>query len=109
MAWLLLSGAITAEVTATLSLRGIANGIRLWPAVVVVAGYLVSFALMAVALRTLNVGIVYAVWSGVGTAGTAAIAAVVYGERLNLTAVVGMVVIVAGVVLLAASGATTHD
>jgi small multidrug resistance pump len=109
LAWLLLAGAIISEVTATLSLRGIAGGLRPWPAVVVVLGYLISFALMAVALRTLNVGIVYAVWSGSGTAGTAALAAVFYGERLNLTAVAGMVVIVVGVVLLASSGATTHD
>ncbi|MCW2887994.1 MAG: small multidrug resistance pump [Streptosporangiaceae bacterium] len=109
MAWLLLAGAIISEVTATLALRGIANGFRPLPALIVVVGYLVSFALMAVALRTLNVGIVYAVWSGAGTAGTAAIAAALYDERLNLTAVAGMVVIVAGVILLASSGATTHE
>jgi small multidrug resistance pump len=109
MAWLLLAGAIICEVAATLAMRGIANGFRPWPALIVVAGYLISFALMALALRTLNVGLVYAVWSGAGTAGTAAIAAALYDERLNLTAVAGMVVIVAGVVLLATSGATTHE
>jgi small multidrug resistance pump len=109
MAWLLLACAIVSEVTATLALRGIANGIRPWPALIVVAGYLVSFALMAVALRTLNVGIVYAVWSGAGTAGTAALAAVLYQERLNLTAVLGMLVIVAGVAILAGSGVATHQ
>jgi small multidrug resistance pump len=109
MAWLLLAGAIISEVAATLAMRGIANGFRPWPALIVVAGYLISFTLMALALRTLNVGLVYAVWSGAGTAGTAAIAAALYDERLNLTAVAGMVVIVAGVVLLATSGATTHE
>jgi small multidrug resistance pump len=108
MAWLLLAGAIISEVAATLALRGIADAIRLWPAVIVVVGYLISFALMALALRTLNVGIVYAVWAGAGTAGTAALAAVLYDERLNLAAVLGMVVIVGGVVILATSGAATH-
>jgi small multidrug resistance pump len=109
MAWLLLVGAIVSEVTATLALRGIANGIRPVPALIVAAGYLISFALMAMALRTLNVGIVYAVWAGAGTAGTAAMAAVLYDERLNLTAVAGMVVIVVGVAILASSGAATHE
>jgi small multidrug resistance pump len=109
MAWLLLAGAITSEVAATLALRGIANGIRPWPTLIVVLGYLVSFVLMAMALRTLNVGIVYAVWAGAGTAGTAALAAVFYDERLNLTAVLGLVVIVAGVAILAGSGAATHQ
>lgn len=109
MAWLLLAGAILSEVAATLSLRGTANDFRPLLVVVVIAGYLVSFVLMAVAFRTLNVGIVYAVWSGVGTAGTAAAASLLFGERLNFTAILGMAIIVVGVVVLAASGAATHD
>jgi len=109
MAWLMLAGAIASEVAATLSLRGTANEFKPLLAAVVLVGYLVSFVLMALAFRTLNVGIVYAVWSGVGTAGTAAAAAVLFHERLNLTAVLGMVVIVAGVAILASSGAATHD
>lgn len=109
MAWLLLAGAILSEVVATLSLRGTANDFRPLLLFVVVVGYVVSFLLMAVAFRTLNVGIVYAVWSGVGTAGTAAAASVLFGERLNLTAIVGMAIIVVGVVVLAMSGAATHD
>jgi len=109
MAWLMLAGAILSEVVATLSLRGTSSEFRPVLAVVVVVGYLVSFVLMALAFRTLNVGIVYAVWSGVGTAGTTAAAAWLYGERINGTAIVGMVVIVAGVAILASSGAATHD
>src|SRR5690349_23407884 len=109
MAWLMLAGAILSEVVATLSLRGTSSEFRPVLAVVVVVGYLVSFVLMALAFRTLNVGIVYAIWSGVGTAGTTAAAAVLFHERLNLTAVLGMFVIVAGVVVLAMSGAATHD
>ena len=109
MAWLLLAGAISSEVVATLALRGIAQGIRPLAIVVVVAGYVISFVLLAFALRTLNVGVVYAIWSGVGTAGVAAAAAVIYGERLNLTAVIGIVLIVIGVVVLTTSGATSHS
>jgi small multidrug resistance pump len=108
MAWLMLAGAIVAEVVATLALRGTAGAFRPLPVLTVVAGYVIAFTLMAFALRTLNVGIVYAIWSGVGTAGVVALAAVLYGEHLNVTAVAGMALIVIGVVVLASSGATSH-
>ena len=111
MAWLMLAGAIVTEVTATLSLRGLtggASGGRLWLLAVVVVGYVVSFALMGYALKSLNVGLVYAIWSGGGTAGVALVAAWLFGERLNVVAVGGMLLIVAGVVVLVSSGATGH-
>jgi small multidrug resistance pump len=108
MAWLMLAGAIFAEVVATLALRGVAAAFRPLPTLLVAAGYLTSFALMTGALRTLNVGVVYAIWSGVGTAGVAIAATFLYGEHLNLTAVSGMVLIVAGVIVLVSSGATSH-
>ncbi|GLW09533.1 hypothetical protein Misp01_46620 [Microtetraspora sp. NBRC 13810] len=108
MAWLMLAGAIISEIFATLSLRGTAGSFRPLPVLAVIVGYAISFTLMAGALRTLNVGIVYAIWSGIGTAGVAALAAVLYGERLNLVAVAGMILIVVGVVVVVSSGATTH-
>lgn len=108
MAWLMLAAAIATEIGATLGLRGVSGGFRLLPILLVVGAYVVSFTLMAFALRTLNVGVVYAVWSGAGTAGVATAAALLFGERLNLTAVAGMALIVVGVVILAASGATRH-
>jgi small multidrug resistance pump len=108
MAWLMLAGAIGAEVVATLALRGTAGAFRPLPTVVVVAGYLISFVLLALALKTLNVGVVYAIWSGVGTAGVAIAAVYLYGEHLNAAAIGGMVLIVVGVAILASSGATSH-
>ncbi|SDQ69220.1 DMT family transporter [Thermostaphylospora chromogena] len=108
MPWLMLAGAIALEVIATVTLRGTAEALRPLPVMVVIAGYLGSFTLMAMALRTLNVGVVYAIWSGVGTAGVAAAGALLYGERLNLTAIAGIALIVLGVVITASSGATTH-
>ena len=108
MAWLLLAGAIGAEVVATLALRGTAGAFRPLPTTIVVVGYVLSFTLLAQALRTLNVGVVYAIWSGVGTAGVAIAATILYGEHLNLTAIGGMVLIVVGVAVLASSGATSH-
>jgi small multidrug resistance pump len=108
VAWLILVGAIVAEVAATLALRGLAGAFRPLPMLIVVGGYLISFTLMALALRTLNVGVVYAIWAGVGTAGVTIAAAILYGERLNLAAVAGMALIIVGVVVLAASGTTRH-
>jgi small multidrug resistance pump len=108
MAWLLLAGAIAAEVAATLALRGTATAPKPFTIAVVVLGYSVSFALLAGALRQLNVGVVYAIWSGVGTAGVAVAAAWLYGERLGVAAVIGMTLIVVGVVVLVTSGTTTH-
>jgi small multidrug resistance pump len=108
LAWLMLAGAILSEVIATLALRGTADSFRPVLISAVIAGYVVSFLLMAVALRTLNVGLVYAIWSGAGTAAVAAVAALLYDERLNLTAVCGMVLIVVGVAVLASSGTTSH-
>lgn len=109
MAWLMLAGAIVTEVIATLVLRGTAEAFRLLPTLAVVAGYLISFVLMAVALRTLNVAVVYAIWSGVGTAGVAAVGALAYGENLNPTAVGGIALIVIGVAVLASSGTVSHN
>ena len=108
MAWLLVAGAIVSEIAATLVLRGIAGAFHPLRLLFVVAGYAISFTLMAYALRTLNVGAVYAIWSGLGTAGVAGVAALLYGERLNLTAVGGIALIIIGVVVLSSSGATSH-
>lgn len=108
MPWLLLAAAIATEVVATLALRATAGAFRPGPVALVVTGYLISFVLLAHALRTLNVGMVYAIWSGVGTAGTAVAGALIFGERLNAPAIAGIVIIVAGVAVLASSGATTH-
>jgi small multidrug resistance pump len=108
MAWLLVAVAIVAEITATLALRGTADGVRPGYIAVVVVGYAISFTLLTYALKTLNVGAVYAIWAGVGTAGVAVAAALLYGERLNLVAVAGMALIVLGVIVLTLSGSTSH-
>jgi small multidrug resistance pump len=108
VAWLCLALAIASEVTATLQLRELANGFRFGPAAIVTVGYIASFALMVPALKTINVGVSYAIWSAVGTAAVAGFGVVMFGERLNALAVTGIVLILGGVVLLTASGSTTH-
>jgi small multidrug resistance pump len=108
MPWLVLAGAILSEMVGTLALRDTTTGWRLLPTALVVVGYGLSFVLLAIALRSLNVGPVYAIWSGVGTAGVTVAAALLYDERVNLASVLGMALIVLGVVVLALFGGTSH-
>lgn len=107
-AWIFLALAIATEVLGTLQLRQLADGFRMGPALVVTVSYVASFALMVPALRTINVGVSYAIWSAVGTAAVAGLGAVIFHERLNALGVTGLVLIIAGVVVLTASGSTTH-
>lgn len=103
MGWLFLAGAIGSEVAGTLALRALADGFRWGPAAVVAVGYAVSFVLLAMALRSVDVGPAYAIWSGVGTAGVAVLGVVLFGERLNAAGVTGLVLIVTGVAVLSLS------
>jgi small multidrug resistance pump len=95
--------AIASEVAATLTLRSTSARPLLWP--VVLAGYAFAFWLLARSLAVLPIAPVYAVWAGVGTAAVAAAGWWLFGERLSAGAVTGIVLVVAGVVLL---GATTQ-
>jgi small multidrug resistance pump len=104
MPYALLALAIASEVVATLSLRPSEGLTRLLPSAVVVVGYALSFWLLALVLRSLSVGVVYAIWSGAGTAVVATIGLAFLGEpaRWNVLAGVGLVVL--GVVLLTLHG-----
>ncbi|MDN5872895.1 MAG: multidrug efflux SMR transporter [Sinobacteraceae bacterium] len=98
--WLLLGLAIAAEVAATSALKA-SDGFTRWGAVaVVVAGYGVALYLLAVTLRVLPVGVVYAVWSGLGIVFITAIGWWFFGQRLNAGALAGIALILAGVVIL---------
>jgi small multidrug resistance pump len=100
MAWVLLVLAIFSEVAATLALKASDGFSRLLPSMVVVAGYLASLGLLGLALRSLPVGVTYAVWAGVGTFGAALGAVVLFGERMSWLLGVGISVVIAGVVLV---------
>ena len=105
MGYLTLSGAIAAEVAATTAMKYSEGFSRLWPSLITAAGYLIAFALLAQALKTLQVGTAYAIWSGVGTAAVAGIGILFLGETLSLAKVAGIVLIVAGVAVLNLGGA----
>lgn len=98
--WLFLTIAIIAEVIATSALKSSSGFTRLWPSLLVVAGYGTAFFFLSLTLRTIPVGIAYAVWSGVGIVLITLVAWVFFGQRLDPPALLGMALIVSGVVVL---------
>ncbi|HZW21395.1 DMT family transporter [Noviherbaspirillum sp.] len=98
--WLFLGAAILAEVIATSALKASDGFSRLGPSALVVAGYGIAFYLLSLTLRTIPVGIAYAVWSGVGIVLISAIGWFRFGQSLDMPAVIGIALIVAGVVVL---------
>lgn len=105
MPYVLLALTIITEVIATLSLRATEGFTKLVPSVVVVAGYGLSFWLMALTLRYLQLGVVYAIWSGVGTAIVAAVGILFLDEPARWNILAGIGLVIAGVVLLNIGGA----
>ncbi|MBT2442375.1 multidrug efflux SMR transporter [Streptomyces sp. ISL-36] len=105
MGYGLLAGAIAAEIIATTSMKYSEGFSKLWPSVVTGAGYLIAFALLAQALKTLQVGTAYAIWSGVGTAAVAAIGILFMNETLSVAKIAGILLIIAGVLVLNMGGA----
>jgi len=91
---------IVAEVIATSALKASEGFTRLVPSAVVAIGYAISFYFLSLTLRVLSVGIVYAIWSGVGIVLVSAIGWVLYGQKLDAAALVGMSLIIAGVVVV---------
>ncbi|MFI1352000.1 DMT family transporter [Streptomyces sp. NPDC020898] len=105
MGYLLLVGAIVAEVGATTAMKYSDGFSRLWPSLLTGLGYAVAFALLAQTLKTVSVGTAYAIWAGVGTAAVATIGVVFLGEGMNVAKVAGIALIIGGVVVLNMGGA----
>ncbi|MBD0842536.1 MULTISPECIES: DMT family transporter [unclassified Streptomyces] len=105
MGYLTLAGAIAAEVAATTAMKYSDGFSRLWPSLLTALGYVVSFALLAQTLKTVGIGTAYAIWAGVGTATIAVLGLALFGEALTATKVTGILLIVAGVVVLNLGGA----
>ncbi|MGP1665591.1 MAG: DMT family transporter, partial [Rhodanobacter sp.] len=99
-AWLTLALAILAEVIGTSALKASEGFTRLWPSVVVLAGYGVAFYFLSLTLRHIPVGIAYAVWSGAGTVLITVIGVLVFRQKIDLAGVLGIGLIVAGVLVL---------
>lgn len=98
--YLLLFVAIVAEVVATSALKASENFTRLIPSLLVVAGYGVAFTCLSMTLKTLPLGVAYAIWSGIGTALVAVLGWLVYRQQLDLPAIAGISLIIIGTIVL---------
>lgn len=104
--WIFLAVEIVSEVIATFALKTSEGFTRLWPSTIVVAGYVSAFYFLSLTLKTIPVGVAYAIWSGAGIALISLIAWFLYGQSLDLPAIIGMSLIVAGIVVLNLSSNT---
>ncbi|MFI0709145.1 DMT family transporter [Streptomyces inhibens] len=105
MVYVTLAGAILSEILATTSMKYSDGFSRLWPSLGTALGYLLAFALLAQTLKSMSVGTAYAIWSGAGTAVIAAIGIVFLGESAGALKVLGVLLVIAGVVVLNLDGA----
>ncbi|MHB1109565.1 MAG: SMR family transporter [Devosia sp.] len=100
MAYVYLSVAIVAEVIATGALRASEGFTVLLPSAISIVGYVVAFYFLSLTLKTMPVGIAYAIWSGIGIVLISLVGWLVYKQLLDLPAIIGMGLIMAGVVVI---------
>lgn len=101
--------AIVTETIGTTALQASQQFTRLWPSALCVVAYAASFYLLALALKEMPVGILYAIWSGLGIVLIAAIGYVVFGQKLDLPAILGISLILMGIVIIHLfSNTSTH-
>ncbi len=100
MAYIYLALAIIAEVTATSALKASSEFTRLIPSIIVVIGYVISFYFMTLVLRSIPIGITYAIWSGLGIVAISVVGFIIYKEVLDIPALIGMGLIISGVVVI---------
>ena len=100
MTYLYLFIAIVSEVVATSALKASEGFTRLWPSVIVVAGYGLAFFCLSLTLRAMPVGIAYALWSGIGIVLIAAVGWIAFRQTLDLPALFGIALILTGVLVI---------
>ena len=100
IAYAYLGVAIIAEVIATTALRAADGFTELWPSLISIVGYVVAFYFLSLTLRSMPVGIAYAIWSGVGIVLISLAGWLLYKQLLDLPALIGMGLIMAGVVVI---------
>ncbi|ENW80711.1 hypothetical protein F909_01999 [Acinetobacter sp. ANC 3929] len=98
--WIILFIAITAEVIATSALKSSEGFTKPIASIVVVVGYMIAFYCLSLTLKTIPVGIAYAIWSGVGIVLITTVAWFVFDQKLDLWGIIGIVLIMSGVLIL---------
>ncbi|MDH4765794.1 small multidrug resistance pump [Pseudomonas oryzihabitans] len=107
--YIYLAIAIAAEVVATTSMKAISGFSKPLPLILVITGYGLAFWMLTLVVRSIPVGVAYAIWAGLGIVLVSIAAAVLYDQKLDLPAMLGMGLIVAGVVVIQLfSGSTGH-
>ena len=97
---MLLLLSIVAEVIATTTLKATEGFSRFWPSLIVIIGYAISFWGLSQVVKVMPLGIAYAIWSGLGIVLVSIAAIFIYQQKLDLPAVIGMMLIIAGVLVI---------
>jgi len=101
--------AVVLETIGTTSLYASQQFTKFWPTVLTIAAYLGAFYLLSLTMKTMPVGIVYAMWSGLGVVLISAIGVLWLGQKLDLAAIIGLAMIVGGVMVInLLSNSVTH-
>ena len=100
MSYLYLVIAIVAEVIATSALKASDQFSKTLPSIIVVIGYGVAFYYLSLVLKTIPIGVAYAIWSGAGIALVTVVGLVIFDQKLDFAAIIGISLIVAGVVVM---------
>lgn len=100
MSYLYLAIAIVSEVIGTSALKASNEFSRLVPSLITLVAFACAFYFLSLCLRTIPVGIAYAIWSGIGIVLISLIALVLFGQKLDLPALIGMALIIAGVIII---------
>ncbi|MDK3016439.1 DMT family transporter [Pseudodonghicola flavimaris] len=108
VSYLALAGAFICEVTGTAYLQKSVQFTKFAPTAIMAVFYVLSFYLLSVALRTLPLGVAYAVWGGLGIVVTAIISVVIFRQSLDAMAIFGIAMIVGGVVIVNAFSNASH-
>ena len=98
--WIFLFIAIISETFGTVMLKYAEQFTRLWPSLGTVFGYLLSFYFLALALRTIPVGLAYAIWGAIGIVLVLIISAILFRQMPDLPAIIGILFIMAGIVII---------
>ena len=99
-ALIFLAVAIIAEEIATIALKSSVNFTRLFPSIISMAGYCIAFWCLTIPMRTIPTGMIYAIWSGAGIVLIGTVGWLVHGQKLDIPAMLGMGLIIAGVITI---------
>lgn len=98
--FLFIGGAIIAEVIGTTALKASDGFSKLWPSLVTAVCYAAAFYLLSLAMRYMQMGVIYAIWSGVGIVLISLVGLILFGQKPDIPAVIGLSLIVAGVLVI---------